>query len=175
LGIEAAIDEYEEDVEGWIRTYDEPNRVWPAPPLNLSWSNPSEIRNSLGEAYVCLKAKAYTASVVMSGRALEGIGRHFFPPADDDKRHLMLGAGLEKLRDEGKIDARLLSGALSLQMTGTGRHILQVQDMTVRMLKMSSNSPTASVNTFLCLLETSSSLKNARKSAGGRAGEHERF
>lgn len=104
-------------VQEWFQAYtmDElahsdftaPTRVWPSPPLHLSFSIPNEIRNSLSEAALCLKAKAFTASVVMSGRALEGIGRHFFPPEDDAKRHLMLGAGLKKLLDTGKIDQRL--------------------------------------------------------------------
>lgn len=40
----------------------------------------------------------------MSGRALEAVGRHFYP---DETDPLMLGAGLKKLYDAKVIDARL--------------------------------------------------------------------
>ncbi|MDQ2843976.1 MAG: DUF4145 domain-containing protein, partial [Acidobacteriota bacterium] len=53
-------------------------------------------------------------SVDIASRALEGIGRHFFPPEDDEKQHLMLGAGLKKLRDGGKIDSRLFEWGTEL-------------------------------------------------------------
>jgi uncharacterized protein YbaR (Trm112 family) len=47
------------------------DRVWPVPTINLSWSIPEEIRQSLQEAHRCLMAGAGTASAVMTGRALE--------------------------------------------------------------------------------------------------------
>src|SRR4051812_33506311 len=87
--------------------HESPLRLWPSPVMNsFNRAIPEGIRKSLAESYVCLKAKAYTASVVMSGRALEAIGRHFWPSEEGDNP-LMLGKGLKKLKDEGKIDERL--------------------------------------------------------------------
>jgi hypothetical protein len=71
----------------------EPERVWPSPAASLSGQIPYQIRESLEEAQKCLKCKAYTASVGMSGRALEAIGRHSNP---NEAKPLMLGAGLQK-------------------------------------------------------------------------------
>lgn len=82
----------------------EPARVWPEPPVGLSGQIPSEIRKALIEARKCMKCKAYTASVGMSGRALEAVGRHFYP---DETKPLMLGAGLQKLYEAHVIDSRL--------------------------------------------------------------------
>lgn len=105
VGFQYLFHQWNENDE-WVDEYEEPDRIWPSPPLSLSWAIPVDIRNSLIEARLCLKAKAYTASVVMSGRSLEGIGRHFWP-RQDGKSNLMLSAGLKKLRDEGRIDERL--------------------------------------------------------------------
>jgi len=90
LGHQQAYDDVD-DNEELIRTWDQPVRIWPLPTLEISRNIPEEIRNSLSEANICLKAGAYTASVAMSGRALEGVGRHFFP---SEQRPLMLSAGL---------------------------------------------------------------------------------
>ena len=82
----------------------EPERVWPSPRVVISGQIPRGIRDSLEEAYKCLHCKAYTASVGMCGRALEAIGRHFYPK---EPKPLMLGAGLQKLYDAKIIDSRL--------------------------------------------------------------------
>lgn len=50
----------------------------------------------------------------MSVRALEGIGRHFFPPNEGENQPLMLRTGLQKLHKEGKIDTRLLEWGTEL-------------------------------------------------------------
>ena len=102
LGIQIANDELDENDE-WTRSWNNPQRVWPNPPLTLSWAIPKEIRKSLWEAHLCLKARAFTASVAMSGRALEGIGRHSLPPEEKEKKYLMLGAGLKKLREGDRL------------------------------------------------------------------------
>ena len=91
---------YEDSHSVWT----EPVRVWPSPRASVSGQIPTEIRKALQEAYKCLKCKAYTASVGMSGRALEAIGRHFNP---QEAKPLMLGAGLQKLYDAQLIDSRL--------------------------------------------------------------------
>jgi DNA-directed RNA polymerase subunit RPC12/RpoP len=48
-----------------------PSRVWPEPVSALALSIPEKIRACLLEARKCLHATAYTASVAMSGRAIE--------------------------------------------------------------------------------------------------------
>jgi hypothetical protein len=66
---------------------------------------PTLIRESLLEASICLSAGAYTASVAMSGRALEAIARHFHKGTNGEK--LLLAAGLRELHDTKVIDDRL--------------------------------------------------------------------
>jgi hypothetical protein len=100
VGIQEASGGYEDGAPFWT----EPDRVWPSPPASLSWQIPSEIRDALQEAHQCLKCKAYTASVGMSGRALEAVGRHFNP---NETKPPMLGAGLQKLYDAKVIDSHL--------------------------------------------------------------------
>jgi hypothetical protein len=85
--------------------WSDPERLWPLPPMRLSGRIPSEIRGSLEEAYKCFRCTAHTASVVMSGRALEGLCRHFYPSGTE--RNLMLAAGLKKLYEDKIIDTRL--------------------------------------------------------------------
>jgi hypothetical protein len=92
-----------------------PVRAWPSPAINFNHKIPREIRDSLEEAHKCLKAKAYTASVAMSGRALEAIGRHFFPPGEHRQKPLMLRQSLDKLAATKVIDTRLHEWGLALQ------------------------------------------------------------
>jgi hypothetical protein len=80
-------------------------RVWPRPHANVSSSIPPKIADSLSEAQKCLAATAYTASVAMTGRALEAIGRHFHTNGKADR--LMLAAGLDELHNKEIIDKRL--------------------------------------------------------------------
>jgi hypothetical protein len=72
-----------------------PRRVWPSPELSIAQSIPRPIRNSLVEARKCVMVGAYTASVAMTGRAPEAIGRHFHTKGKADR--LMLGAGIKEL------------------------------------------------------------------------------
>jgi Domain of unknown function (DUF4145) len=84
-------------------------RMWPQPIRHLSISIPLATRNSLEEARLCFKARAYSACTVMSGRALEGICRHF------GTQKVNLGPGIKQLREKGIIDARLGTWAEELQ------------------------------------------------------------
>jgi hypothetical protein len=93
------------------REWTEPVRVWPEPPLILDLRIPRDVRTSLIEAHRCLKCKAFTASVGMSGRALEAIGRHLNPA---ETKPLMLKAGLKKLYDAQIIDPRLYEWGTAL-------------------------------------------------------------
>ena len=93
-----------QEAYGGELAWTEPERVWPSPPASISGQIPPEIRKALEEAHRCLKCKAYTASVGMSGRALEAVGRHFNP---NEAKPLMLGAGLQRLFEAKVIDSRL--------------------------------------------------------------------
>jgi hypothetical protein len=91
-------------------------RVWPQPEAGFDSSIPQEVRVSLSEARGCLGGGFYTASVVMCGRALEAIGRHFHVSSENGKPdRLMLGRGLEQLHNSGKIDQRLYQWGKELQ------------------------------------------------------------
>jgi hypothetical protein len=80
-------------------------RVWPDPESGLDASIPQGVQVSLSEAKGCLLGGNYTASVVMSGRALEAVARHFH--VGEKAQRLMLARGLEELHGSGKIDERL--------------------------------------------------------------------
>lgn len=77
-------------------------RVWPSPDNNIDREIPDIARNSLIEAQMCYKAKAYSACAVMSGRAIEGVCIHH-----STKNKTTLAAGLKELKDLGAIDKRL--------------------------------------------------------------------
>jgi len=94
--------------------YDSPVRVWPSPPKYLSFKIPKEIRSSLIEAERCLRGQAYTATVAMSGRALEAVGRHFYPPKSANEPPLMLKQAIDRLATDQIIDGRLHKWGLAL-------------------------------------------------------------
>jgi len=76
-------------------------RLWPQQDSYIAQEIPAIARNSLIEAGLCFKAKAYSACAVMSGRALEGICRHQSTESE------MLAGGLKELKDREIIDNRL--------------------------------------------------------------------
>ena len=86
-------------------TWSEAKRVWLNPESPLDPSIPSSVQVSLNEARSCLSGGNYTASVVMSGRALEAVARHLHVGGKADR--LMLAKGLEELHANKKIDERL--------------------------------------------------------------------
>jgi hypothetical protein len=76
--------------------------VWPEPKsLVLDAAIPSEIRRSLREAHLCLEAGANIASAAMTGRAIEGVCRHY------QTKSPYLRGGLQELKERGVIDGRL--------------------------------------------------------------------
>jgi len=80
--------------------YGEGQRLYPDPPVYFDLSIPQMVRNSLKEAKLCLKVRAYSASAVMSGRAIEAICLL--------KANVKtLAAGLKKLKNMNIIDERL--------------------------------------------------------------------
>lgn len=76
----------------------EATRLWPDPEKGPDWNIPDIARNSLMEARVCFKAKAYSACAVMAGRAIEGLCKHH------GVKRKALGGGLRELREKGVID-----------------------------------------------------------------------
>ena len=86
--------------------WDPPRRVWPEPP-NFSHIIPRNVRDSLTEAARCCECGAFTASVAMTGRALEGLVRH-------RTTKQCLGDGITELHNLGIIDKRLLDWAKAL-------------------------------------------------------------
>jgi hypothetical protein len=105
VGIEEA-GGYEDGPAGW----DKPTRVWPEPPLSLDLRIPRGVRASLVEAHNGLKAKTYTASAAMTGRAVEGICRHF------KTKNIYLGPGLKELNKRRIISAQLAKWARELHL-----------------------------------------------------------
>ena len=95
-----------EDGEMWLA----PERLWPSPKRVLAWSLPLVVRFSLEEADRCLRAGAFTASAVMSGRALEGVCRHY------KTKSMYLGEGLKQLLAAEVIDKRLFEWGQALQL-----------------------------------------------------------
>lgn len=77
------------------------NRLWPKQESYVDSDIPAIARNSLIEARLCYKAKAYSASVVMSGRTLEGVCKHHATKSQN------LALGLKELKEKGIIDERL--------------------------------------------------------------------
>jgi len=98
-----------QEFQGGENVYGDASRVWPEPTRPLDWSIPEIVRTSLNEAEKCLRASAYMASVVMCGRALEGICRHF------ETKSPYLGGGLSELRDREIIDKQLFQWSQELQ------------------------------------------------------------
>ncbi len=92
-------------------------RVWPAAERPLNPAIPEALRNEHDEARRCYQAKAYTASVVMIRRTLEGVC------ADQGASEKVLARGLEKLRETGRLDGRLYEWATELRLLGNeGAH-----------------------------------------------------
>lgn len=86
------------------------HRVWPKQEAHVDWEIPDIARNSLVEAKVCFKAKAFSACAVMCGRAIEGICVHY------KTKSKTLAKGLEELKEKGLIDDRLFEWGEALRM-----------------------------------------------------------
>lgn len=103
-------------------------RVYPMPSRAFSSQRiPKVVTDSLSEADRSLQAGANIAACVMPGRALEALCRDVLqqkekeapqsptPAADKPPKHIMLGAGIKKLRDLKVIDDRLFDWSQQLQ------------------------------------------------------------
>lgn len=96
LGISELVQTAENEWE-----WDAASRLWPTPETEIDRTIPEIARNSLIEANVCFKARAFSACAVMCGRAIEGVCKHH------DPKIKTLAAGLKKLREDGLIDDRI--------------------------------------------------------------------
>lgn len=83
----------------------------------LSESVPESLRREFDEARTCFDAKAYTATVVMVRRTLEGICK------ENDVTDKTLAKGIERMRQLGLIDDTLTEWADGLRVVGNqGAH-----------------------------------------------------
>jgi hypothetical protein len=78
----------------------------------LSDAVPSDLRSAYHEASACFRTRAYTATVVMCRKVLEAAAAHL------GIEEPTLAASLERLREEGLIDARLHEWASELRAMG---------------------------------------------------------
>ncbi|MFD6335818.1 DUF4145 domain-containing protein [Streptomyces sp. NPDC060131] len=109
----------EEDYgQGW----DGPGVLWPEQLRPLSIHVPQSLRREHEEARQCFKAKAYTATAVMVRRTLEGVcSDQGVSGANGRSKRLV--QMLEQLKNDGKIDGRLLEWAQELRVLGNeGAH-----------------------------------------------------
>ncbi|MGW4141907.1 DUF4145 domain-containing protein [Streptomyces mirabilis] len=103
-----------QDSESWRRDI---VCVWPTPPRALAETIPEVLRREHFEARTCFKSKAYTATVVMVRRTLEGVcTQHGI-----NKKPLY--KAFEEMNSIGLIEGRLLEWAQELRVLGNeGAH-----------------------------------------------------
>jgi Domain of unknown function (DUF4145) len=91
-------------------------RVYPKPPKTfLSPRIPRVVTDSLREADRSLQSGANIAACVMFGRALEALCRDNLKDKIAPNKHVMLGEGIQALRDNNIIDGRLFDWSQQLQ------------------------------------------------------------
>lgn len=92
--------------------WSQPIRVFPDDDnfINPDW--PTEIQRAYREAVDCYKAHAYTATVIMCRKIIDGLCTL------QGAKERTLDQSLKKLRDNGVIDARLYDWATALRLSG---------------------------------------------------------
>lgn len=88
---------------------EDPYRMYPPQDRHLSVLIPRDLREAHDEARKCFHAKAFRATVVMSGRVLEGTCEKQGVKAPTLQKQL------DKMRDKGLIDGRLAEWADTLR------------------------------------------------------------
>ncbi|MGI0489654.1 DUF4145 domain-containing protein [Pantanalinema rosaneae CENA516] len=86
--------------------------LFPASFIKVNSNLPVAIKEAYGEALLCLRAKAFTASVLMCRKTLEGICVDHGAKARD------LKSSLQKMKDDGIIERRLFEWADALRISG---------------------------------------------------------
>ncbi|MFE3884560.1 DUF4145 domain-containing protein [Streptomyces lydicus] len=103
-----------DDEKPWTR---EANCVWPTPDRTLAEAIPEDLRREHSEARSCFNAKAYTATVVMVRRTLEGVC------AEHGINKKPLHRAFQEMESTGLIEGRLLEWAQELRLLGNeGAH-----------------------------------------------------
>jgi len=99
---------YVDDGDGWGDTH----RLYPPIDANINRAIPNNLQLIYGEALVCFKAKAYTATAIMCRKTLQGI-------ADKNKvTNCNLAKALEKMKNTGIIENRFYEWATALRLLG---------------------------------------------------------
>lgn len=94
-----------------------PRILWPQPHQEMSETIPETLRLEVGEAQACFRTTAYTATVVMVRRTLEGIC------AEHGMKSSPLFKALAQMKEQGLIEGRLLEWAQALRTLGNeGAH-----------------------------------------------------
>jgi len=88
--------------------WDTATRLWPDPSIVVHDSIPRAARRDILDAQKCYAHGIYSATAVLCGRALERLIKE---KAGD----LMIGKGIQKLKDDNIIDARLFTWAEALR------------------------------------------------------------
>lgn len=104
--------------EGGTRWFErELQCLYPSPPRSLAPVIPDDLRRDHSEARTCFKAHAYTATVVMVRRTLEGVCHQH------GITRKPLQKAFEEMRATGLIEGRLLEWAQELRLLGNqGAH-----------------------------------------------------
>lgn len=91
--------------------YINPRLLWPVSEQSAPFSEsiPKLVRKSLNEARTCCQARAYSASVVMSGRAIEAVC------IEHKTKSRTLAGGIRELKAQGVIDGRLFDWSEALR------------------------------------------------------------
>lgn len=85
------------------------HRLWPVQDSEVDHEIPDIARNSLIEAKLCFKARAFSACAVMCGRTIEGVCKHH------KTKGKTLASGLKDLKNKNIIDSRLFEWGEALR------------------------------------------------------------
>lgn len=92
--------------------WSDPWRMYPVERTMLGTAVPETIRIAYREAIICFNARAYTASAIMCRKVLEATATHL---GIEDQN---LFRALQRLKDDGQIDAQLHEWASELRTMG---------------------------------------------------------
>ena len=92
--------------------WDEPYRMYPPQERRINPSIPESIKNIYQEALSCFKGKAFTATVIMCRKTLEGICSTHGITARN------LESSLKEMKEKGIIETRLFEWAEALRISG---------------------------------------------------------
>lgn len=107
-----------EEFNGYENEWSDVARIYPEPSRRfMSFRIPKVVKDSIHDAEKSLQAGAYIAACAMSGRALEAVCRHILNIPGETPKKIMLGDGIEKLKERKIIDDRLYDWSQQLHET----------------------------------------------------------